>query len=83
MDTPPTVQVASEKDREYFRRLGEWERENQEMRLREHLALPLEKRIRASWQFCRQVIRSVKKDPRDDNPGAFYEQAKRLGLYRP
>ncbi len=75
---PPQV---SERDRDYFRRLGEWERENRSQRLRDHLALSIETRIRESWAISRQVGAHLKLSV-DDGAERFYERARRLGLIR-
>jgi len=72
----------TDRDRDYFRRLGEWERENRDSRLREHLALPIEKRIRESWTMSRQVAPHIR-HAIDDGAERFYERARKLGLIRP
>jgi hypothetical protein len=73
--------VASEHDREHFRRLGEWERENHERALREHLARTGMERL----VFCLHAARSVGgigHGRGDDNPAAIMDRAKALGLYK-
>jgi len=78
MDEKPPV--VSEHDREHFRRLGEWERENHERALREHMARTGLERL----AFCLHVARSlsgVDHGRGEDNPAAIMERAKALGLY--
>ncbi len=74
--------IVSEKDREHFRRLGQWERENHELALREHLALSVDERLRRSWSFARQFARVITRDSEAGSPSQIYERARRLGLYR-
>ena len=74
--------TVSEHDRDYFRRLGEWERENAEEDLRRHIALSISERVRASEQMSERWRKFVHDDHSDDRPEEFYERAKRLGLYK-
>ncbi len=67
-------------DRDYFRRLGEFERENHEARQRYLDGLGLEERLRRSIRRTLAGKPYARKEPED--PGAIYERAKRLGLYR-
>ena len=80
VEPKPTV---SDWDREYFRRIGEFERQNAEDELRRHLARSLGERLRVSLEISRQWSKHLKHNSReDDDPGAFYERARELGLYR-
>ena len=80
VEPKPTV---SDWDREYFRRIGEFERQNAEDDLRKHLARSLGERLRVSQEISRQWSKYVKNDSReDDDPGAFYERARALGLIK-
>jgi hypothetical protein len=80
--TPPAV--ASERDREYMRRWGEWKRESHEQARARHLALPMSERLVISAYITRQNQHLSTWALRDDDrPELFYERAKRLGLYRP
>jgi hypothetical protein len=73
----------SERDREYFRRIGEFKAESHAEATREHLKLSLDERLARSWALYlahkdeAQVVR------RDDDPSPFYERARALGMYRP
>ncbi len=77
-----TEQRASEKDRDYFRRLGEWERENAEEDLRRHLALPLSERLARSQRMMIEWGPYLRNTDNDDHPEEFYARARRLGLIR-
>ena len=73
----------SDADREYMRRLGEYEAEGHAQRTAEHLAVDLAERLRRSMAMSRRFWRSANLAGRVDDPGPFYERARRLGLYRP
>jgi hypothetical protein len=73
----------SERDREYMRRLGEAEAEAHAERLAEHLALDVAERLRRSMALARRFWRTANVASRHDDPTAFYDRARRLGLYRP
>ena len=83
-DTPGSAPPGrvSERDRDYMRRLGEWERENDEIATREHLALSLEERLLVSWKLQQQLGHTLHEEPYDNWPELFYERARRLGLIR-
>jgi hypothetical protein len=72
----------SDWDREYFRRIGEFERQNAEDELRRHLALSLIERIHASERMSKHWARFARDDRASDRPEEFYDRARRLGLYR-
>jgi hypothetical protein len=78
---PGPVKV-SERDREYMRRLGEFERENEADALREHLALSLIDRLYRSANLSEQWAGYLHDDRETEAPEEFYERARRLGLYR-
>lgn len=82
MDTARTVKVASEREREHFRRLGQWEAENHEMRLREHLALPAGRRLEISLRIARTMLPMNRWGRKSDEPTLLHERARQLGLYR-
>ncbi len=73
--------VVSEHDREHFRRLGEWERENHERALQEHLARTGMERLVFCLGAARSLI-SIDHGRGEDDPAAIMERAKTLGLYR-
>ena len=72
--------VASERDREYLRRLGEFENEARADALREWLDLPLGERLRRSSAYHTSMTIPETREP--EEPEKFYEHVKRLGLYR-
>lgn len=73
--------TVSDHDRDYFRRLGDWERENAEADLREHLALSIDDRLARSWAMTLRFRDWVRPDPDDDGLERFYARARELGLY--
>jgi hypothetical protein len=73
---PPTV---TERDHEYFRRLGEWKRKSHEEAHRAQLERSGFERLCYSFGFGGQEDGRSRED---DDPGQFYERARRLGLYR-
>jgi hypothetical protein len=66
----------SEHDRDYFRRLGEWEAENAEIEAR-----TMNERLAHSWKLTRELGHLVH-DPDDPWPANFYQRARELGLPR-
>ena len=75
--------TVSERDRDYFRRLGEWKAASHAEALREHLAkTPLE-RIEASIDLWRRFSNHPRSDLRIDDPTPFYDRARQLGFYKP
>ena len=74
---------ASEHDRDYFRRLGEWERENDELATAAHLALPMLERINVAWRMWQELGPFVMPEPDDGANEAFYARARERGLYWP
>jgi hypothetical protein len=73
----------SQADRDYMRRLGEFENDAHAQRLREHLAQDVSERLRRSMALYLQFRGSANPHDRVDDPSPFYERAHRLGLYRP
>jgi hypothetical protein len=71
----------SDRDRDYMRRLGEWEAENAAEDLRAHLALSIEERLRRSWEMTVRYRDWVRPEE-DDFAERFFARAKELGLYR-
>lgn len=72
----------SDWDREYFRRIGEFERQNAEDELRRHLELTLIERIHASERMSKRWFRFARDDSALDRPEVFYDRARQLGLYK-
>jgi hypothetical protein len=73
---------ASEKDRDYFRRLGEWEAENERQAWLVHEALSLDERLARSSLISTRVSGRVRRAVLHDDPASFYRQAASSGLYR-
>jgi hypothetical protein len=74
------VKKASERDKDYMRRLGEYQDEANAAWRAEWRAKPLHERLELSARsrFGKPV--SARRDP--EEPEQFYERARRLGLYR-
>ncbi len=73
----------SSRDRDYMRRLGEFQAQGAENRERAHRALSLSARLEQSMGFCRRFFSTANLAAREDDPTPFYDRARRLGLYRP
>ena len=73
----------TDRDRDYMRRLGEFEAEGHAAALRDHLSLSIDERLRRSLLLYRQFIGHVHTGLRDDDPSQFYDHARRLALYLP
>lgn len=73
---------ASQYDLDYMRRLGEFKAWSKREALGSHRALPLDERLEAGLRLARRgaYFRPPRRD--DEDLGAFFERAKRLGLYR-
>lgn len=78
-----TTQLASERDREYFRRLGRWKDAVNAEDLREHLALPGHERVRRSELLYRNSAGWANTGFPEQEPRSIFELARKLGLYRP
>lgn len=75
----PTVRV-SENDRDYMRRLGEFEAENARRDLAKHRERTLDERLEYSWRITRSLGRSVRRPDDSGDSALLYERARRLGL---
>ena len=75
--------VVSDRDREYMRRIGEYKEASHREATERHLAASLEERLERSWQLYLAGRDEASLDRRDDDPTAFYDRARALGLYRP
>jgi hypothetical protein len=73
---------ASDKDREYMRRIGVYKDLSHREAQAEHLALSLDDRFRRSWRLYQRHRHRARRDDRDD-PTPFYDRARGLGLYEP
>jgi hypothetical protein len=74
------VEKASERDRDYMRRLGQYEREGREEWMRYLESLTLDERLRRSFERTVKGRPYDRKEPED--LAAIYDRARRLGLYR-
>lgn len=73
--------AVSDHDKDYMRRLAEFEGEGQASRLRAHLSLAISERLQRSLHHWARFRESIRSESRKDSPDLFYERAKRLGLY--
>ncbi len=74
------MKKASERDKAYMRRLGEYELEGRNDWMRHLLSLTIDERLRRSFERTQMGPPYPRREPED--LGAFYERARRLGLYR-
>ncbi len=72
-------QKASQRDRDYFRRIGEFEREGRMEWLRFLQSLTLDERLRRSFERTRIGQPYPRREPED--LAAIYTRARRLGIY--
>jgi len=72
----------SDWDREYMRRIGRYKHESNEETRRIHLAMPGADRLIAARSLRGRfvTVEALERSMSSDNPGAFYERARRLGL---
>jgi hypothetical protein len=75
--------MVSEQDREYMRRLGEAKAASHADALSEHLRLAPIERLRRSFAMSADLRRHANLEARVDDPSAFYEKARALGLCDP
>lgn len=76
-----TVAKASARDREHFRKIGRWKHESHQAAFRRHMALPIEERLVVSLARAIGELPGWRWGREDDTPEAFYDRARRLGLY--
>jgi hypothetical protein len=76
-DTPPRRRP-TERERDYFRRLGEWEATNERISLEEHLRLSLLDRLRRSERITRNHGRFLRPGEEQES-AAFFRRARELG----
>ena len=75
--------TVSDKDREYMRRIGAYKELSHREAQAEHLALPLYDRFQRSWRLYERYRHRGRRDDPQDDPAAFYQRARELGLYEP
>ena len=68
----------SEHDRAFMARVAGYKAESHAEAQARHLALPLDERLRRSWELY--LAGRVAGSERDDDPSPFYERARALGL---
>jgi hypothetical protein len=73
----------SDRDREHMRRIGEAKAASHAEALARHRALPLEERLRRSWELWLAFRDRARVAERDDDPSPFYERARGLGMCEP
>lgn len=77
-----TQERASEKDRDYFRRLGEWKAQLKAEDLRQFLALSPKARQERAERHIRDSRDYARNLPQGTDFPVLFEKAKQLGLYR-
>ncbi len=73
----------SQRDRDLMRKLGEYKRASHDAAAAQHRALPIDQRLRRSWELYLSGRESARVSAHDDDPSPFYERARARGLYRP
>lgn len=73
--------AVSDHDRDYMRRLGEFEAAGAGARAEAHRMLSLSERLEQSILLYRRFVGDANLAARDDDPTPLYERARRLGLY--
>ncbi len=76
----PEVAV-TDHDRDYMRRLGEFQAAGHAAATAAHLAKSVAERLAASVALMQRSLSSNRS--RHDDPTPLYDRARRLGLYRP
>jgi hypothetical protein len=75
--------MVSEQDREYMRRLGEAKAASHDDAASAHLRLAPIERLRRSFAMSAALRAQANLAARIDDPSAFYEKARTLGLCDP
>jgi len=70
----------SEHDRAFMARVASYKAESHAEAQARHLALPLDERLRRSWELYLAGRADGASRERDDDPSPFYERARALGL---
>jgi hypothetical protein len=73
--------AVSDRDRAYMQRIGEYKAASHDEARMLHLAATLSARLARSWQLYLEGRGTAAVERRDDDPSAFYERARALGLY--
>jgi hypothetical protein len=72
----------SDRDKQYFARIGAIKERAHAQAAADHLALSLDERLARSWALYCANRHTANVAAREDDPAAFYERARQLGLYR-
>jgi hypothetical protein len=72
----------SDRDKQYFARVGAIKESVHAQAAADHLAFSLDERLARSWALYCANRDAVNFAAREDDPSAFYERARKLGLYR-
>lgn len=70
----------SEHDRAFMARMAGYKSVSHAEAQARHLALPLDERLRRSWELYLAGSAARRSGERDDDPTPFYERARALGL---
>ncbi len=70
----------SEHDRAFMARVARYKAESHAEAQARHLTLPLDERLRRSWELYLGGRAAEGTRERDDDPSPFYERARALGL---
>lgn len=73
--------TVSDRERDYFRRIGAIKARTHAEALAAHRRLPLHERLERSWQLYLDH-RDEHADYTHDDPTPFYDRARALGMYR-
>lgn len=74
--------AVSDRDKQYFARIGLLKDESHATAARAHQLLSLDERLSASWALYLAHRAMADLTRRDDDPSPFYDRARKLGLYR-
>lgn len=73
--------AATQRERDYMRRIGDVKVAQHRAERDAHLALPVAERLARSWRLYLAYRDEL--PAHDDDPCGLYERARALGLYRP
>ena len=79
-DETAPIRRVSEKDREYMRRLGEFEAENERDDEAAHRARTMDERLAYSWALTRRLGAAIRRPEDNDASAILYARARERGL---
>ncbi|MGD9934969.1 MAG: hypothetical protein AB7T37_14805 [Dehalococcoidia bacterium] len=79
-DESAPARRVSEKDRDYMRRLGEFEAENARDDEAAHRARTMDERLAYSWMLTQRLGAAIRRLEDYDASATFYAKARELGL---